>query len=465
MQKLLLLLLFFVGLCLVSIMIFNASTQISLQAKIEKTTAKTIDINKAFNSLQKVLQIPTLQNNEGKMPNEHSQNLKQLLAQQFPKIHAIKEFENTTFLKHHLAYKWQGTQGNAPYIVLIAPYHIQSIEEGNFVAPQINNEVLVGSGALQSKTALVALFAAMENLAQSNFRPKRNILILAPCEENVLQTEGLRHIAAELAHFNLNYTHILYAASGNQLDNFAELNENAALIGILDKQILNLTLSSQDNNNITNALNQLQKFKIDINLHSPANQAFINYIAPESSFDKAFYFTNTWLIESLTKAIFRAESRLIFANELTMQHWKESMRDGKNAITLNLQIPAHWHRTNFLQQLDKEIFKKLNIDYELEYYLPANMPENIHNKSFELLQTTIKQVFGNYVVLPIAMDKATGAAYLQYQSQTPVLYYAPFNFTKDNYLNAYYGTEERISKADFAQMIQFYIQYVQNTNI
>lgn len=463
MRKLLLLVLLFVGLCILSVMSFNALTQISLQARIEKSNPENIDINKAFTFLQKALQSATVANNTGEIAVQAAQNFRENIAQYTPKLTALKEFQITTFEKYHLAFKWQGAQGNAPYIVLIAPYSIKVFED--FVPAKINGEIIEGSGTLQSKTALVALLSAMENLANKGFRPKRNILILAPYEYDPLENKGLKHMAAELEHFNLNYLHILYAGSGNQIEDFAALDKAAALIGVLDKQILNLTLSHKDNTQITNALNDLQKFKLDYNISNPANAALIDYLSPETSFAHAFYLSNTWLIESITTALFAKESRLVFANELQVRSWKERMKDGNHAITLNLQIPAAWNREKLLAQLDKAIFKKMGIEYELEAYLPANMPKHLNNKSFELLQTTIKQSFGDYVVLPAPMDKGTGAAYLQYQAQTPVLYYTPFNFDKESYLNAYYGQNEKLSKSDFSQMIQFYIQYLKNCNI
>ena len=464
MRKLLLLFFGFIALCILSIMVFNASTQISLQARIEKENLGSLSTPKAFQSLQKALQINTLQSNTEQAIQQNSQQFRNLLAKEFPKLHALKNFESTTFQKNNLAYKWQGSQGNAPYIVLIAPYHVYNFED-KFEKAYIQNDTLLGTGALQSKTALVALLAAMENLVEKGVRPKRNILILAPYENDLLQFGNLRHMIAEMEHFNLQYAHILYAGSGNFGHNFLGLEQSTALIGISDKQVLNLTLISEIPANITIALNEIKKYNLPLDLNATSNKAFLDYLAPEAGFTKSIYLSNTWIVEFLAKSLMKEESRLVFANELNISGWKESMRDGKNAITLNLQLPVHWSKDAFLKLLEKELFQKLQISYTVDYFLPAHSPQHIANKSFELLQTTIKQTFGNYTVLPIAMDKATGAAYLQYQIKTPVLYYAPYHFHKNNYLQAYHGYEEAISKRDFENMIYFYIQYLKNANI
>jgi acetylornithine deacetylase/succinyl-diaminopimelate desuccinylase-like protein len=132
------------------------------------------------------------------------------------------------------------------------------------------------------------------------------------------------------------------------------------------------------------------------------------------------------------------------------------------SVSFSLQFPQDWAQEELINHIKKAA---PNADLHIEYQMPAPLVADPRGKGFELLQTTIKQLYPNTYILPTIADRASGAAFFQYQDAAPVLQFSPFLWDEADYTRYTSGVDERISVDAYVKMIQFYMQYLRNANI
>jgi carboxypeptidase PM20D1 len=452
-----------------SIAIFRASTLVSYQATIPAQKPASIDTSAAISSLSLAIQCATTHDLKGKFNQSAAQKFWANITVSFPRLHQQPDIKLLDIDDYTVIYKWEGRNPAAPAVVLFAAYDLPEPALANIPQWQYNpflgkiaDGYIWGCGTMRSKTNLVAILAAMEQLSNTDFVPARPIIIIASHDQHSSQIPAMRRIAAELEYLQIPILHILAAGSQIRRDNFMNLPAQTALINIADQQQIGISLTLKDSS-WAESLKQITNFSQPTNTDHQAYQYFLEYLSPELSFTERLYFANRWLADVLVRRAMSNIPRLQQAQSLHFSGLQvlPATNDSMN-ITFALQCPQDWAQDALLDHIKTAI---PNANIAATYAMPAPLVANPKGKSFELLQTTIKQLYPNTYVLPTIADRATGTAFLQYQDAAPILQFSPFLWDEADYLRYTSGIDERISIDSYIKMIQFYTQYLRNANI
>ncbi len=470
MRKLIYLILLFAVLVLSSVAVFRAQTCVSMQGQVVLVQAAAIDTAACVQRLSESLQIPTTYTEAGEAQQKAFQRWGEWLPTAFPLVQARTQQSDWAEGRTRL-YKWAGSDENAPAVLLLANYDLQepdlqTLERWKYspFAGKIEGGYVWGAGSLQGKSAAVAILSAWEELLRAGFVPRRTIYLLLAGDETQANAPSVRQLAAAFKLYETPFLHILAAGSQIQSAPFADIQADVALIGSLQPHRLGLRLSAERSEELNAALEQLKNWQPAWDSQTEANDIFLTQAAAELPFFARLTAANRGFLGWRVRDWLRTQPRLMAALQPHWQALAVSGSDGRVQADLHLHLPAHCPPELAVSAWKKLLGDTVRLRFEPLYAQTSLSAASEKSASFQMLQTTLKQLKTNIIVLPAGSERATSAAYFQYQN-TPVLQFAPLRLTSEDYERQRSGIDERISTEAFAAMVQFYMQYLKNVNI
>jgi carboxypeptidase PM20D1 len=468
MRKLTFLFLFFGLLVASSLAIFRATTLVSWQATIPPVALAKLDSVAAISQLSKAIQCETTAGHRRGFGDFWT-----LIANSFLKLHQQPSLSIGEYNEHTAIYKWAGRQPALPAIVLVAEFDVPEPSLSHLINWKFNpflgkvqDGYIYGAGTMRGKTNLMAIFAALEELAKSGFEPQRTIFVIAMHDGYQLDKPTIQQIAAEMQGLAIPIQHVLAAGSSMQ-NNILGINKAAAIVSVAPQQQLGLRLSvAKGDTSWLAAIDKIGNLQPATDISATSNAYFLDYIAPELGFGQKLVFSNRYLASSYIKGQLEQSPRLLAANrmQLSMRIAENTAENGDSSLVfIRLSVGAQ----SDIYQLHSQAAALLQADslnYTTTYILPTNTVAAQQSKGFELIHTSAKQTLGDIIVLPAGADAPNLAAFLGY-SNTPVLEFSPLACKEGDYQRLISGIDERISASNYLQMIRFYMQYLQNADI
>lgn len=472
MRKLTFLFLFFGLLVASSLAIFRATTLVSWQATIPPVALAKLDSVAAISQLSKAIQCETTAGHRTGFGNFWT-----LVANSFPKLHQQPNLSIAEYNEHTAVYKWAGRQTALPAIVLVAEFDVPEPSLSHLIDWKFNpflgkveDGYIYGAGTMRGKTNLMAIFAALEELAKAGFEPQRTIFVIAMHDGYQLDKPTIQQIAAEMQGLAIPIQQVLAAGSAVQ-NNILGINKAAAIVSVAPQQQLGLRLKvAKGDTSWLAAIDKIAKLQPATDISATSNAYFLDYIAPELSFGQKLVFSNRYLTSSYIKSQLEQSPRLLAANRMQL-----SMRIAENTaentaengdsslVFIRLSIGAQGDIYQ-LQSQAAALLQADSINYSATYILPTNTVAAQQSKGFELIHTSAKQTLGDILVLPAGADAPNLAAFLGY-ANVPVLEFSPLRCQEGDYQRLISGVDERISLSNYIAMIRFYIQYLRNADI
>lgn len=154
--------------------------------------AVRIDVQRAARNLSQAIRIRTIRHQDrAEDIDAEWTRLHGLLRSAYPAAHAAMAREELA--SRTLVYTWAGTDPSLRPVVLMAHQDVVPVtdgSEGDWKHPPFEGAIAEGAvwgrGAIDDKGSLIAIFEAMETLAQSGFRPRRTVMIVSGGDEEVL---------------------------------------------------------------------------------------------------------------------------------------------------------------------------------------------------------------------------------------------------------------------------------------
>ncbi len=162
-----------------------------------------VDVARAARNLSQAVRIATVSHQDPAedQPAEWDR-LHAFLQAAYPAAHAAMTRE--TVGGHGLVYTWTGADPALDPVVLMAHQDVVPVTPGtqkDWRYPPFGGEIAEGSvwgrGTIDDKGSLIALFEAVETLAQGGFRPRRTVILVSGHDEEV-RGRGARAAAALL---------------------------------------------------------------------------------------------------------------------------------------------------------------------------------------------------------------------------------------------------------------------------
>jgi carboxypeptidase PM20D1 len=398
------------------------------------------------------------------------------LAKNFPAAH--RALTRETVGRYSLLYTWPGSDPAAAPILLLAHQDVVPIApgtEGDWQAPPFDGVVrdgfIWGRGAWDNKGNLYSIMEAVERLARDGFKPRRTIHLAFGHDEEVSGRRGAKAIAALLAARNVRLAFVLDEGLLVMERAIPGLDKPAALIGIAEKGYVTLVLevsatpghSSMPPRRtaigmMSAALARLEDQSFPPALRGVARDMF-ETLAPEMHGLNRILFSNLWLFAPLVErelakgaganAMLRTTTALTIVNAGN----KENVLPGRAEATVNFRLLPGDTQDSVIKHTRRAVGDGIVITPDGANNDPSPVSLT-RGAAYVTLARTIREVFPGSVVAPGLMVAATDSRHFVGIADT-VFRFSPVRATNDD-LPRFHGTNERISIANYAEMIRFY---------
>jgi carboxypeptidase PM20D1 len=384
-------------------------------------------------------------------------------------------------------YRWPGTDDNLKPILLTAHYDVVPVAKSGLADWQqppfsgtISDGFIWGRGALDDKSAVVAIMEAIEGLAFSGFTPKRTIYLSFGHDEEIGGTEGAGGVAAYFRENNIQAEWSLDEGSMILKDVISGLDVPVASINVAEKGYVTLDITARAEGGhsalpprdtavsaLATAVTQLQSEPVPGGL-TGASKDFFDGLGPYFSLEKRVLFANQWLYRRLLEPILSGSAatdamlRSTKAPTLLKGSAKENVLPQTAVASVNFRI----HPRDTVQSLIEHTHQMID-DETIEVTIrgggegnEASRVSSTQSDGFAALSLTFQQVFGDLIVVPGLTIAGTDSRH--YETISIDSYRInPFVFTSED-IARLHGKNERISVDGMAQAVQFYRQLIGN---
>ncbi|UGV24585.1 M20 family peptidase [Rhodopseudomonas boonkerdii] len=463
---------------LAAVVFVNTFRQGSRQIAVAPVPKVAVDEQAAAKRLAEAIRFQTISNAFN--PDQAAGPLRAMqahLAASFPAFHAATTREVVG--GYSLLYTWQGSDPAAGPIALLAHQDVVPVAPGtekDWQYPPFDGVVadgfIWGRGSWDDKGNLYAILEAAEAMAKAGFRPKRTIYFAFGHDEEVSGTRGATAIAALLKSRGVKLDFVLDEGLLITEGILKGLDRPMALIGVAEKGYATLVLNARATPGhssmppretaigmMSAALTHLENARLPMQIRSTVGEMFAT-IAPEMSGFNRVVLSNLWLFKPLllrefeksgpTEATVRTTTALTIFNAGD----KDNVLPGNAEAVVNFRLLPGDTQASVTEHVRKVVG---NEKIEIKPYPGNTDPPPVTgtaSASYRALNTTIREVFPDALVAPGLMVAATDSRH--YADVTDNIFrFSPVRANEQD-LKRFHGTNERLSIANYADMIRFY---------
>lgn len=402
-----------------------------------------------------------------------------LLAELFPNVHAKCEFQKVS--DRALLYKWCGKNHDNP-TVLMSHYDVVSVEEEKWDKPAfdgiIENGVLWGRGALDTKCTLNGVMQAAESLIAEGFVPKNDIYFAFGGDEEI--NGGGASSIVELFKQQGIVPGIVVDEGGAVVnDVFPGVKDYCALVGIAEKGMLNVEYSVEGGGGhssapapitpvgrLSRACVKLEDKPFKFRLTPPARKLF-DALARQSTFLYRMIFANLWCFSPVLNLIAAKSGGQM--NAIVRTTVAFTQMEGSKGINV---IPPKARMTSNLRLVHGDtvesavarIKKVINDDKISVRVINGTNPSAVSETDcapYRKLEETIRENWQGVLVSPYLMIAGSDSRHWG-EISDKVYRFSPFALTKEENATIH-GNNERIPIGTIAKVVEFYIRLMKKS--
>ena len=467
---------------LAGVLFANVLSHGSRQIAVEAVAKAPVDETAAAERLAAAIRFRTV--SEADDPEANADAFAALhdhLAQSFPAFHAVAKRE--VIGRHALLYTWEGSDPTAAPVAWLAHQDVVPISpgtEGDWLAAPFDGVVrdgyVWGRGAWDDKGNLFAMLEAVESLARDGFRPKRT-LYLAFGDDEEVGGRGAVAIARTLDARGIRLGYVLDEGLLITDGILKGIDRPVALIGVAEKGFATVALKAAATpghsslppphtaiGDVATALARLIAEPFPATLGDTARQMF-DVLAPEMRFVSRLVLSNLWLFEPLlTRELDRSPTtaamlRTTMAPTIFNAGNKDNVLPAHAEAIVNFRLLPGNNEQALLARLRAIAGDRVTVAAKPGNTdpPPVTSPDS---DAYRTLHRTIREIFPDVVVAPGLMVATTDSRH--YAGLTDNIFrFSPVRATQDD-LARFHGTNERISIANYADMIRFYRRLIEN---
>lgn len=470
---------------LAAVVLIKTLSLSSRQVAVAAAPKEAVDEQAAARRLAEAIRFRTISNTFD--PDQAAEPLRGLqahIAASFPAFHAAasRDIVGT----YSLLYTWQGTDPALKPIALLAHQDVVPVAPGtekDWQHPPFDGVIadgfVWGRGSWDDKGNLYSMLEAAETLAKAGFRPRRTIYFAFGHDEEVSGTRGATAIAALLKSRGVTLDFVLDEGLLITEGIMKGLDQPLALIGVAEKGYATLVLNARATPGhssmppretaigmMSAALNQLENARLPLQIRGAVDEMFAT-IAPEMRGFNRVVLANLWLFKPLlmreleksapTEAMLRTTTALTIFNAGD----KDNVLPGNAEATVNFRLLPGDTQTSVTDHVRKAV---ANDRIAIKPYPGNTDPPPVTGTagdSYRALATTIREVFPDVLVSPGLMVAATDSRHYTEVTDT-IFRFSPVRANSED-LKRFHGTNERLSIANYADMIRFYRRLMENT--
>ncbi|MGH8447131.1 MAG: M20 family peptidase [Solimonas sp.] len=434
--------------------------------------------------LAAAVRIPTISASAEAPNDEAFVALAALLRSQYPRVHQALALE--TVGAHGLLYRWQGSDAKLQPILLLAHQDVVPVDTAGASRWQhapfsgdIADGYIWGRGTLDDKGSLIAQMEAIEALLAQGYAPQRTVYFAYGHDEEIGGHDGAQKLAARLAELGVRARFGLDEGGAITRGVVAGVTAPVASIMVAEKGYASFELRVHEAGGhssmpprataigrLAAAVARLEAQQMPARL-TPATAQMLDTLASQFPFVQRLAIANRWLFGPLLLRQFaqapvtNALVRTTTAPTMFNAGVKDNVLPGEALAVVNFRLlpgdtiaAVQQHVVDTIADPDVEV--KLQADFADE----ASPSADARGAGYALLKRTVEEVFPDVVVVP---GLVVGATDLRHYGK---VIDARYNFNPGRLdaadLERIHGIDERVSIAEFAEMVRFYQRLLAN---
>ncbi|MEO8124987.1 MAG: M20 family peptidase [Burkholderiales bacterium] len=476
---------------LVLIVVIGAKTTFtrSKQLSVEPVKPVAIDGPAAAERLSAAVRFRTISSQSDPGANgDQFDALHAHLRKSFPKLHEVLKVEPVG--KHALLYTWHGSDANAKPIALMAHQDVVPIApgtEGDWQQPPFSGAIaggfIWGRGAWDDKGNLMSIMEAIEMLVSSGFQPRQTIYLSFGADEEVGGADGAQRVVKLFKERGVKLDFVIDEGMLIVKGVLPGIEAPIAVVGVAEKGILTVKLDASATPGHSSmpppepgksaigmmslALTRLEASPMPGSISGVARDTLVA-VAPEMSVPYRVLMTNLWLFSPVverefakvasTNALIRTTTALTIFNAGN----KENVLPGRANATVNFRL-LPGDSSDAVVQHSQQVIGNPGVKIEKEAgFSEASAVSSTDASGYTTINRTLRQLHPDVVVAPGLMLGATDSRHFGEVADS-VYRFSPVRAGPED-LARFHGTNERISVANFTELIQFYHQLIQNAS-
>lgn len=407
------------------------------------------------------------------------------IAKTYPLVHAKLSLEKVNGFS--LLFEWKGKNTSLKPALLMGHYDVVPVIQGTEKLWQykpFDGEIvegyLYGRGTLDDKSTVMGILEAIEHLLQEGFQPERSFYLAFGHDEEVSGRQGGKQIAALLEQRHIQLEYVLDEGGAIKIDGVAGIPKPIAFVGIAEKgyTTLQLTATGEGGHSsmpppqtsigmLAEAIDKIQKHPFEARIDGAVSY-MQDYLAPEMPFTSKMAIANSWLFKPLIiKNISKTNSgaatlRTTIAPTIIDAGVKDNVLPIDAFAKINFRILPGDSVKGVLNYIKNVVNNdKITIESISEFDSNPSGISDTASFGFRHIHRTIRRCFPDVMVSPNLVIGATDSRY--YKNITSNIFrFMPVRINDED-LKRMHGTNERISIADFKNVVGFYMALVKGS--
>ena len=476
---------------LVAVLAINTWRRPSLQVAVTPVTPLKLDQAAAAERLAGAVRIATVASpTDPGLSSAEFAAMHRYLAQNFPRVHASLKVERIGPEgkgNYALLYTWPGRDPALKPILLMAHMDVVAVDAASSAqwrepgfSGAIKDGFVWGRGAWDNKGNLISQLEAIEALLAAGFQPRQTIMLFSGADEEV---DGLRGSATMAALFRQRGVRLDFV-----LDEGLVVTQGlmpgvaapAALIGIAQKGYvtaeLSVNLARGGHSSmppresvigvLAAGLARLQARDYETRLDGvPARM--LEHLGPEMAFPNNMVMANLWLFRPLVAAKLAASdttrAQLHTTTAITMINGgiKDNILPAQVRALVNFRILPGESSDSVIAHVRSAVGDPRIVVTKPEHsvFEPTRVA-SVTSNGYKAMEKSIREVFPGSVVAPGLFTARADAGYFDGLADNVYLF-SPVRMGPDD-SSRFHGINERISIANYIEMINFYHRLIVN---
>lgn len=433
------------------------------------------DKDKAVKNLQTLIRFKTVSNRDSSLEDDAEFNkLIDKLPGLFPNVFKVCSFDK---LKDRgLLFKWKGKTSGSP-AVLMAHYDVVPVNENAWDKPPfegiIENGVLWGRGALDTKVTFNGVLTAADHLIAKGFQPEHDIYFAFSGGEEV-NGLGAVHIVEYFKENGITPELVVDEGGAVVKDIFPGVKEPCGLIGIAEKGMIDVSYKVKSAGGhasapkphtpvgvLSSACVKVENNPFKMHITKPVAEMF-DTLGRRSSFIYRMIFANLWCFKGvLDKMCKKSGGELNALMRTTVAFTQMSGSKASNVIPPEAQMVSNI-RLNPMDTIDsaiaylKETVNDPSVDITPIHGMNPSPISRTNCDSYKKVASAVASTWKGCVVSPYLMVQCSDSRHYGPISDK-VYRFSAMDLTSEE-RSTIHGNNERIRLETVCRAVEFYIR-------